>query len=335
MRAQGRANATECERVLLKAANNAADSLGRTRAPGDITPADVVKFVSTFYKAGHRGAADKARGYLAATFAWAIKSANDYTVDARQDWGVLMNPAAAVAKDHGAITVRDRNLSADEIRILWVSASEGNAGFLEGVEACIKTMIACGQRVQETLRMEGREIDVKSATWHMPADKTKGRKTAHTVPLPACILPDLRLLISVNGDGPLFPIRTTGKTGARMAPYTEAAAAWMAAQPRRKGKAWLKKPRQLVDDMQALFTLAKVEQIDNGARHSFISYRTAETRDVARVADECGNSVSTIKNHYRQLVRAEAAKVFFAIRPEKKTGRKPKIVNIEDGRASA
>jgi len=33
------------------------------------------------------------------------------------------------------------------------------------------------------------------------------------VPLPACILPDLQLLISINGDGPLFPIRTAGKTG--------------------------------------------------------------------------------------------------------------------------
>jgi hypothetical protein len=72
----------------------------------------------------------------------------------------------------------------------------------------------------------------------------------------------------------------------------------------------------MVDEMQELFTLAKVEQIANGARHSFITYRTAEMRDVARVADECGNSVSTIKNHYRQLVTAEAAQRFFAIRPQ-------------------
>jgi hypothetical protein len=78
--------------------------------------------------------------------------------------------------------------------------------------------------------------------------------------------------------------------------------------------------------------LAKVEQIDNGARHSFISYRTAETRDVARVADECGNSVSTIKNHYRQLVTADAAKKFFAIRPKETADN---ITNIQQGRESA
>lgn len=133
-------------------------------------------------------------------------------------------------------------------------------------------------------------------------------------------------------DGEEF--RTTGKTGPRMAPYTPAAKAWITEQTRRKGKAWLKSQRMLVDAMQELYTLAKVTPIDNGARHSFISYRTAELRDVARVADECGNSVSTIKNHYRQLVTAEAAKKFFAIRPEKKA-RKSKVVNIEDGRMTA
>jgi hypothetical protein len=87
----------------------------------------------------------------------------------------------------------------------------------------------------------------------------------------------------------------------------------------------------LVDSMQELFTLAKVQPIDNGARHSFISYRTAELRDVARVADECGNSVSTIKNHYRQLVTAEAAKNFFEIRPEKKNAGKRRSSESKKG----
>ena len=211
MKKKGRVNWVENERCLLKSGNNAADAFGRDRAPSSITPADVVKYVSTFYQAGHRGAADKARGYLAAAFAWAIKSENDYTVAVRPDWGVKMNPAAAVAKDHGAITVRDRNLSADEIRILWESASDGNAGFLEGVEACIKTMIACGQRVQETLRMEGREIDLDAMLWSMPAHKTKGRKRPHAVPIPDILAPTLRALKEKHGDGPLFVARTGSK----------------------------------------------------------------------------------------------------------------------------
>jgi site-specific recombinase XerD len=146
----------------------------------------------------------------------------------------------------------------------------------------------------------------------------------------------LRVSEAANTDLARLPrdpgeFRTTGKTGPRMAPFTEAAAAWIGAQARRKGKAWPKQARQLVDDMQALFALARVKQIDNGARHSFITYRTAETRDVARVADECGNSVSTIKNHYRQLVTAEAATAFFAIRPEAAAN----VTSIQTGRASA
>jgi hypothetical protein len=120
-----------------------------------------------------------------------------------------------------------------------------------------------------------------------------------------------------------------------MAHYSAAAAAWIKAQPRRTGQAWTQSPRALVDHMQELFTLAKVEQIDNGARHSFISYRTAETRDVARVADECGNSVSTIKNHYRQLVTTVAATKYFAIRPENKACKSSKITNIEEGQKIA
>lgn len=211
MKAKGRANASEVERVLLNSKNNAADSLGRTRAPCDITSGDIVKFVSTFYKAGHRGAADKARGYLAAAFAWAIKSANDYTVEARQDWGVTHNPAADVAKDHGAIKVRDRNLDADEIRQVWEACRDGNGGFSNEIEACLRLMICCGQRVQETLRMDGCEIDLEESLWKMPAHKTKGRKRQHTIPLPAVALPTLRRLKEKHGDGPLFPARTGSK----------------------------------------------------------------------------------------------------------------------------
>jgi len=211
MRVRNRSNASEVERVLLKSKNNAADSLGRTRAPATVTAADIVKFVSTFYAAGHRGAADKARGYLAAAFAWAIKSAHDYTVASRQDWGVTHNPAAAVAKDAGAIKVRDRNLSAAELRKLWEACSDGTGGFSEGIEACLKTMMACGQRVQETLRMDGSDIDLEAAVWRMPAHKTKGRKHPHAIPLPRIILPTLMALKARHGDGPLFPARTGSK----------------------------------------------------------------------------------------------------------------------------
>ena len=53
----------------------------------------------------------------------------------------------------------------------------------------------------------------------------------------------------------------------------------------------------------------------NALRHSFISYRVAETGDVARTSLEAGNSPKMIFRHYREIVDAEAAKAWFSIRP--------------------
>ncbi|HZM05042.1 MAG TPA: site-specific integrase [Candidatus Saccharimonadales bacterium] len=58
----------------------------------------------------------------------------------------------------------------------------------------------------------------------------------------------------------------------------------------------------------------------NALRHSYISYRVADLKDVARVALEAGNSPAMIFRHYRELVTADAAKAWFAVRPS--TGRK-------------
>jgi site-specific recombinase XerD len=139
-------------------------------------------------------------------------------------------------------------------------------------------------------------------------------------------------LASLTLEEDEFRVEDEHKTGARMAPFTAACKAWVFAQKRRKGKLWTKCPRTFVDERQKLFALAGVEQIKNGARDSFISYRCAETKDIAKVADECGNSVGTIKKHYRQIVSAAAAAKYFAIRPEAPAAN---VTDIGEGRASA
>ena len=53
----------------------------------------------------------------------------------------------------------------------------------------------------------------------------------------------------------------------------------------------------------------------NGLRHSFISYRVAETGDVARTSLEGGNSPKMIFRHYREVVTEEDAKAWFSIMP--------------------
>ena len=53
----------------------------------------------------------------------------------------------------------------------------------------------------------------------------------------------------------------------------------------------------------------------NALRHSFASYRLAETPDAAKVALEMGNTPDKLFRHYRELVTPEAAKEWFAIMP--------------------
>jgi integrase len=207
MKAKGRASATEVERALLNARHNAADALGRTRLAADIEADDVVEFVAKFYASGHRGAADKARSYIASAFTWAIQSTNDYTNKNRQDWGVKRNPAADLPKDQGAIKTRDRNLSAAEIRALWNAT-----GFSAETMACVRLLITCGQRVQETLRIDGCEIDLQAGVWNMPAHKTKTKQRPHSIPLPQLAVDVLAELIKTHGEGPLFPARNGSKS---------------------------------------------------------------------------------------------------------------------------
>ena len=109
-------------------------------------------------------------------YTWAMQSANDYKAVERQDWGIERNPVLEIPRDDEASNTRDRNLAAGEIRTVWEAATDGNGGFSLEIESLIKLMICCGQRVQETLRLEGKEIDLDAEVWRMPAHKTKLRK---------------------------------------------------------------------------------------------------------------------------------------------------------------
>ena len=53
----------------------------------------------------------------------------------------------------------------------------------------------------------------------------------------------------------------------------------------------------------------------NALRHSYISYRVAESADVARVADESGNSPAIIKANYLKRVKPDQAAEWFNVMP--------------------
>lgn len=200
----GKTSAEEIRGKLLTGKFNAADDLGRDRLACDIGAGDISTYLAKAYRRGSRVTADRTRSYMSAAFGWAIKSTHDYTVENRQDWGILVNPLTMVKKDAAANQSRERNLSAGEIKQLW-NALDGSNRFRREMRCLIKLILCCGQRVFETVRMNGSEIDFDQKLWNMPAHKTKGKKAPHSVPLPDLAIPVLRELVAVHGDGNLFP----------------------------------------------------------------------------------------------------------------------------------
>jgi integrase len=202
LRESGKVSADEVERALLTASGAAVKALGSARIASDVEPGDVSAYLAKIYRRGSKVAADRTRAYITAAFNWAIKSTHDYRDENRRDWGIQTNPAAMVKRDAQANKVRDRNLSIDELRVLWSALDR--QGFSADTAAAIRLLILCGQRVRETLRIDGAEIDLVGRVWNMPAAKSKIRR-AHAIPLPDQALPVLADLIARHGDGQLFP----------------------------------------------------------------------------------------------------------------------------------
>ena len=205
LRDRGKRSVAEVERTLLKGARNAADELGRHRLASDIGPEDIAAFLASVANRGAITQADRSRAYLSAAFNWGVKAAHNYRATTRQDWGLRMNPVAAVPKDASAVRPRDRALSADEIRALWFGLD--GKGFAPETRLCVRLMICCGQRLRETLRARREDFDLEAGTWTLPASTTKNGKP-HVIALPAMAIE----LIRAEGRpaGLLFPARARG-----------------------------------------------------------------------------------------------------------------------------
>ena len=102
----------------------------------------------------------------------------------------------------------------------------------------------------------------------------------------------------------------------RLVPILTTLSQWLAPYAGRKGLVWNGSPKELRTARAATVKAAGTEWKDNGLRHSFISYRLAEVQSAAQVALEAGNSPAMVFRHYRELVKPEAAKAWFAVGPE-------------------
>ena len=119
------------------------------------------------------------------------------------------------------------------------------------------------------------------------------------------------------------------KTAARrLIPISDNLAAWLADYAESKGKVWrggwLYKAQQdcaaatrvEADDEKGIKVQAPVKWKQNALRHSYASYRLAQTQNAAQVALECGNSAQMIFQHYREVVTSGDAQRWFNVKPD-------------------
>lgn len=116
----------------------------------------------------------------------------------------------------------------------------------------------------------------------------------------------------------------------RIVPMADNLCLWLADYAKRKGRVWQGTHEDFYQAQQDAAAATAVEaDADkgiaaqkavtwkaNGLRHSFASYRFAQTGDAGRVAGECGNSAAVIHRHYRELVKPADAVKWFAVAPE-------------------
>lgn len=127
--------------------------------------------------------------------------------------------------------------------------------------------------------------------------------------------------VNLTGPEKFIEVKASNaKTGSRRTvPIPYNCAAWLLrfAKPAGPVTAFERTDKQL---FIYLAGKAGVPWKHNGLRHSYISYRVAETKNVHQTSLEAGNSPQMIFKHYHQLVTDAAAKDWFSIAPAKKDG---------------
>ena len=135
-------------------------------------------------------------------------------------------------------------------------------------------------------------------------------------------------------DGHIEVAASKAKTASRrVTPISDNLAAWLKDTPKTGKLVWPHRQQSFYEQQEATVKAAQVAENKrhkktpkeaktikwkhNALRHSFISYRVAETQNMNQVALETGTSVKKIVAHYRELVTPKEAKEWFGILPHK------------------
>lgn len=136
---------------------------------------------------------------------------------------------------------------------------------------------------------------------------------------------------AIDLDRGWLAVPVPSKTGRRVVPLCESLVQWLMPHSRPGGRvcplantaATFKRLEMKIRKAHPDFRWKR-----NGLRHSFVSYRVAETQDLARVALESGNSPRILQEHYLELVTPAQARAWFDVRPQ---GAREKVVPLSFG----
>jgi hypothetical protein len=105
-------------------------------------------------------------------------------------------------------------------------------------------------------------------------------------------------------------VRTAGQ---RFAHLSANGRRWLRPHWKRSGPVF--KWKHLAKRFERLSRKCGVAWQHNGPRHSFISYRIATTKNIAKVSEETGTDASTLRKKYRRPVPRKVAREYFGIVP--------------------
>ena len=143
-----------------------------------IEKSDVNTVLDALVARGNPSTANHALAAIRKFYNWCV--ARDY---------IAISPCAGISSP-GMTTSRDRILSDDELRSIWLRAD--GSGF--PYEVIIKLLVLTGQRRGEVTGMCWGEIDLAARVWSIPAERTKSNR--------AQILPLSSVAVSVLLDTP-------------------------------------------------------------------------------------------------------------------------------------
>jgi len=169
-----------------------------------------------------------------------------------------------------------------------------------------------GLRVAEIKKLDWSDVDLKSGYINVSAENSKTR-SRRLVPIVPNLAAWLRTIPQKKGRIVTREIRHAwdlARIGAGFGPFFSINKIVKAAQVDKNDQ-----PRK---DL--------IPWPDNGMRHSFVSYRLADTGNAAQTALESGHDQAVLFRHYRELVRPNAAKKYFSIRP---VGKK-KVIDLSE-----